>query len=228
MNKFTQEGTYLFGSIKDIKKLEEKENAAVLIISDTHGDFGTLHSILKQFGAECDALIFAGDGIAELAAIADESCDNSDFQKFIPPVIAAVEGNNDQDFYPFRNYLSDSPYYIETQIPLNQSLTICGHNIFVTHGHRFSLYDGVDSLVETAAECGAEIAVFGHTHIAMECLYSGNVYIVNPGSCSLPRGFQPPTFALMKLKKNQKSFDFTFYEFNSAGCKPYIPSVDNI
>lgn len=228
MNRFTQEGTYLFGSFKDVKELEEKEDAVILIISDTHGNCGTLRSILKQFGAESDALIFAGDGIAELAAIADEGCDSHDFQKFIPPVIAAVEGNNDQDSFSFRNYISDSPYYVESQIPLNQIFTVCGHNVFVTHGHRFSLYDGLENIVDAAIENEAEIAVFGHTHIAMECFCSGNVHVVNPGSCSLPRGSQPPTFALMKLKKNQKTFDFTFYEFIATGSRPYKPSVDFI
>lgn len=228
MNRFTQEGTYIFGSFKDVKELEEKENATILIVADSHGSYGTLRSILKQFGAESDALIFAGDGIAELAAVADEGCDNSDFQKFIPPVIAAVEGNNDQDSFSFRNYVSDSPYYFEAQIPLNQIITACGHKIFVTHGHRFSLYEGIDNVVEAAIENEAEIAVFGHTHIAMECFYSGNVQVVNPGSCALPRGSQPPVFALMKLKKNQKMFEITFYEFIASGSRPYSPSVDYI
>lgn len=228
MNRFTQEGTYLFGSFNDVRQLKEKEDAVILIISDTHGNYGNLRGILKQFGSECDALIFAGDGISELAAAADEGFDNKDFQKFIPPVIAAVEGNNDQDSFSFRNYLSESPYYSEAKIPLTQCFTVCGHNIFVTHGHRFSLYDGIDRIVDAAIENEAEIVVFGHTHIAMECLYSGNVRVVNPGSCSLPRGSQPATFALMRLKKNQRIFEIVFYEFIATGSRPYSPAVDFI
>ena len=55
---------------------------------------------------------------------------------------------------------------------------------FICHGHTYGVeYGRLDSLVYAAQEAGAKIAMFGHTHEALET-YDDGLYILNPGSCS--------------------------------------------
>ena len=58
----------------------------------------------------------------------------------------------------------------------------------------------------------AEIMLFGHTHIAMSTVSKNNTFLLNPGSCYLPRGGQPKCFATLKLEKGKSSFEEKFVE----------------
>lgn len=223
MNTLLQDGSLLVGSPEEIKTLEHRESARILIVSDSHGAYAVLFSILKQFGSSCDALIFCGDGICDIARLAEEALKNPEMQPCIPPVIGIVEGNNDADVYPVKNPSSGSPYYIEFKIPLSNIMEACGHKIFFTHGHRNSLFNGNDEIISLAKDNGCEIALYGHTHVAFERLCSGGVFALNPGSCSRPRCGQKPSFAVIGLKKNSSCFESTFFEISSGGIRPFFP-----
>ena len=54
--------------------------------------------------------------------------------------------------------------------------------IFYTHGHMYGVKYDLDTLAEAAAARGAEVALFGHTHIPLEEQH-GTVLLFNPGSC---------------------------------------------
>ncbi len=67
-----------------------------------------------------------------------------------------------------------------------------GLKLFLTHGHD----PKVDEAVEISREEGVDILFHGHTHV-LRVEKVGNLLIVNPGSPSLPKGGDPPSFAIL-------------------------------
>ena len=57
-----------------------------------------------------------------------------------------------------------------------------GKTIFVTHGHLYDAKSGLYRITSAAREAGADILLFGHTHMPLT-LYEDGLYIMNPGSC---------------------------------------------
>ena len=114
------------------------------------------------------------------------------------------------------------PYYVQLKIPICQTLTASAHKLFISHGHRFSLYNGTYYMANEALSQGAELVLYGHTHIAFaEC--SNSIQTLNPGSCARPRGGLPPSFMVLKLKKGSAYFDFTFYRITGSKSVPFNP-----
>ena len=68
-------------------------------------------------------------------------------------------------------------------LPSKETLKICGKKIFITHGHLYNAKMGLYKVVCAAREEGADILLYGHTHIAMNT-YEDGLYVMNPGSCS--------------------------------------------
>ncbi len=87
-------------------------------------------------------------------------------------------------------------------------LVLNGLVFFATHGHHFSQE-------QMPPLSPGDILIHGHTHIwKMECL--GDHYIINPGSVSLPKGGNPPTYGLLDGQV------FTIYDFDGKA----VGSVD--
>ena len=57
--------TMIIGSKADLELLEEKKSGRILVLSDSHGDAELVRKIIVNFGIDCDALVFCGDGIYE-------------------------------------------------------------------------------------------------------------------------------------------------------------------
>ncbi|MCQ2240858.1 YfcE family phosphodiesterase [Treponema sp.] len=211
MNTFKQNNpTNLIGSQEDINSLGEKEKARILVVSDSHGNYASLKSVVQEFGGECDAMIFCGDGIEDVARLV-EIADS------VPPVLGIVEGNNDPDTYPVNGE--------EVHVPLSCSLKVAGHNVFFTHGHRFSLYEGLDGMKKTASTIGCDAIFFGHTHVSFNALVSGNIFVLNPGSCSRPRQCQPPSFAVVEIEKEKEHYEAVFYQVIPGERKAFVPET---
>ena len=209
MNNFTQDNlTNLIGQKKDIENLANKEKARILVVSDSHGHPSVLKSIVQDFGSECDAMVFCGDGIEDIAFLA-ESADA------VPSVLGIAEGNNDPDSYFIKGQA--------IKVPLNCSLIAAGHNIFFTHGHRFALYDGLDRMKEAAQSIGCSAVFFGHTHVAFSALIPGNVFVLNPGSCSRPRQCQCASFAIVEVEKDKNDYNAVFYQAIPGERKTFVP-----
>ena len=66
--------------------------------------------------------------------------------------------------------------------PLDGLAAFDGVVIFYTHGHMYGVKYDLDTLADAAAARGAEVALFGHTHIPLE-EQRGTVLLFNPGSC---------------------------------------------
>lgn len=133
----------------------------IIAFSDSHGDYHSLERVvLREPGA--DIFIFLGDGEQELSLIKIE---------YNQKAFAAVCGNC--DFY--------------SSLPQRGAYSVSKHRIFYTHGHRYNVKSGTESLISAATNEGADIVLFGHTHCALWEYHDG-IYLINPGSVSRPRG----------------------------------------
>lgn len=148
----------------------------LLIVSDTHGRIQRLNELISYRQGMLESgevlnVIFLGDGLCDLF-----SC-----RKYDEIITHAVRGNCDSGDY-------FSPYGEE--IPLYRVITLGNYKIFMAHGHTLSVKYGRDELLREAARQGADIALFGHTHVpTLEYIKSGSVrgvekdiVLFNPGS----------------------------------------------
>ena len=70
---------------------------------------------------------------------------------------------------------------------------------FITHGHLYNVdYGHIYTLAYAAQEQGASIAMFGHTHEALNDRF-GSMYILNPGTAGRGRDL---TFAIVEVFDN--------------------------
>ena len=128
----------------------------ILVLSDTHGDFG---SMMQSIDAQPTAaiIIHCGDGRREVEELTE---------KFPDKQIIAVRGNCDWG----------------SKLPYLQSIVVKGVKIFVTHGHLFQVKFTPYNLLRIAHENRANVVCFGHTHCALS-EYEEGIHLLNPGSC---------------------------------------------
>lgn len=154
----------------------------ILVISDTHGRIGNLKHILPI--VRPDYLIHLGDVGNDVAAIeAAAGCP-----------CAFVAGNN--DFF--------------SGLPSERVAVYGGVTVFMTHGHRYYVNSQKHSLRQAAEAAGAQVALFGHTHVPLilteqeDAQYHGPD-LINPGSLSLPRqADHKPTYLVMTIGENKE------------------------
>lgn len=144
----------------------------LLILSDSHNSREAIERILKAEAATIDALIFLGDGLRDLELAL--TC--------YPRLRAyAVAGNCD--------YGALEP--LDGLVAFDQCV------IFYTHGHMYGVKYDLDTLTDAASARGAEVALFGHTHIPL-AQQRGQVFLFNPGSCG--RSYTGPnTYGILTL-----------------------------
>ena len=129
----------------------------LLILSDSHSNRLALEHILKAEADHIDALIFLGDGLRDLEQTLT----------LYPRLRAyAVAGNCD----------------FGALEPLDGLAAFDGVVVFYTHGHMYGVKYDLDTLSDAAAARGANVALFGHTHVPV-AEQRGDVFLFNPGSC---------------------------------------------
>lgn len=129
----------------------------ILVMSDCHGRISPVRRALEN-EPEAVNVFYLGDGARQVYELSKEYST----RKFY-----IVRGNCD----PFCDF------------PESGVVTLCGKNIFYTHGHRYGVKYDTGTLSVTAKETHADMALFGHTHISC-IVYDDGLYLVNPGSVS--------------------------------------------
>lgn len=193
MIEISQHKQNVIGSREAIAALENKDHARLLVLSDSHGKYSTMESIVRGYGAECDALIFCGDGVCDIAQLLYMAKTDKKLMDCLPPVIAAVRGNCDPGSYP----LDKGTLYFSEMIELK----VNGTGILISHGHMQNVDYGVETLGLEMQVSGCSTGFYGHTHVASEDNFR-NFKIVNPGSCARPRGGQQAGFAIATVEKS--------------------------
>ena len=85
--------------------------------------------------------------------------------------------------------------------PLDGLAAFDGVVVFYTHGHMYGVKYDLDTLSDAAAARGANVALFGHTHVPV-AEQRGDVFLFNPGSCG--RCYTGPnTYGVMLLDKGK-------------------------
>jgi putative phosphoesterase len=82
--------------------------------------------------------------------------------------------------------------------PLEEILVLCGHRIYLTHGHLYGVKRGLMRLTYRVREVDAEMVIYGHTHVPQNEEVDGIRYL-NPGSVAWPRIPGQSKYALMRL-----------------------------
>ncbi len=109
--------------------------------------------------------------------------DAQDLESFLDIPIHYVTGNCD---------------YYSIAAPSSRVVEVLGKRFFLTHGHNHGVKFSLDHLRFLANEEGYDCILFGHTHIPL-MEYEGDTLIMNPGSISLPRNSDYPTFAIIQI-----------------------------
>lgn len=129
----------------------------LLLFSDSHGQIDRLQAMMArvQQSQKPDAILFAGDGLADLSYL------NADCP------VHAVRGNCD--------FLSTAKEDL--------LLRYAGHTIYLTHGHAYRVKRTLGLLIAAAKEKQADIVVYGHNH-SQQVEWIDQVYCINPGALS--------------------------------------------
>ena len=83
-------------------------------------------------------------------------------------------------------------------------VTLDGVRVFLTHGHRYGVKSGLHTLIETARNRGAALALFGHTHRALVRQLPG-LWLMNPGQMARHGSGLPASYGILSV--NNGSFD---------------------
>ncbi|MBU5436415.1 metallophosphoesterase [Tissierella sp. MSJ-40] len=145
----------------------------IIVVSDTHG-------YVKEFLEKVEE-IGIPDMIFHLGDYAD---DGIKISKELGVEVLIVKGNGDYNVSKFNE---------------DELVEIEGKKFFLTHGHRYNVRYNISSLYYKGKEVGADVVLFGHTHIPI-VEKEDDITIINPGSPSMPRGFnRKKTFGLLNI-----------------------------
>jgi putative phosphoesterase len=191
-----------------------------LILSDIHGSAIAARQALTFFEKfNCDMIFLLGDtlyhgprnplpaghgpmGVVDALAPYKER-------------IVAVRGNCDADVDLM---MLDMPIEDEYAVVRDSNTTL-----FLSHGHIFMPEcfpaDAFHTLAPNDLELSAtnvDAYIYGHTHIwKLEKNFKG-VLLVNPGSTSLPKGGNPPTFALYESATATSPAKFSIHRLDDG------------
>ena len=191
-----------------------------LILSDIHGSAIAARQALAFFDKfNCDKIFLLGDtlyhgprnplpaghgpmGVVDALAPYKER-------------IVAVRGNCDADVDLM---MLDMPIEDEYAVVRDSNTTL-----FLSHGHIFMPEcfpaDAFHTLAPNDLELSAtnvDAYIYGHTHIwKLEKNFKG-VLLVNPGSTSLPKGGNPPTFALYESATASSPAKFSIHRLDDG------------
>lgn len=145
----------------------------VVAFSDTHGNGAVIERIISD-NPTVKYFIFLGDGERELERSRSLHQDVE---------ILYVCGNCD-----YRSFAPDTDIFVKN-----------GRKLIFTHGHNFQVRYSLDRLYQLAKQNCADVALFGHTHCRY-LEYRDGVYLMNPGSASLPRDGKAPSYGFIDIE----------------------------
>ena len=159
----------------------------IVVVSDIHGRGYYLDRVLALHH-DAEGVFFLGDGARDIDAEGIISTGK---------MFCGVLGNCD-------------PIYVPVGYPFSEELLVSPteYTVMLTHGHSYSVKAGYERAAAHAYMRGADILLFGHTHVPMEKYIpagsdlSGTrterpLWIMNPGS------LRDGNYALLQIKNGQ-------------------------
>lgn len=128
----------------------------IVVLSDSHRMEEKLFNAVQRHIDNTDLFLFLGDGESDFDSVLT-TYPNIKYER--------VAGNCD----------------LYSQYPETLEFTAGGKKIIMSHGHPFNVKHGYEMIIRYAFDKGADILLFGHTHIQYTD-YNNGLYIMNPGS----------------------------------------------
>lgn len=152
----------------------------IAVLSDSHYVKRNLHQVSECI-QNADIILHLGDGILDLEEIVDGFSGE----------VFGVTGNCD----------------FTREYPKERILDISGKKIFMTHGHEYNVKMGYNNIFYKGKEIGADIVLFGHSHLAMIEDTDG-ILMMNPGSVYSGYGGSGRTIGFIELEENKKPYAY--------------------
>ena len=133
-----------------------------VVLSDSHGDIHACEKAIDSM-SKVDLIIHLGDIARDVRHIS---------LKYPEIRLASVVGNNDVCF---------------STDELEKVIEFDGRKIFICHGHTLGVHHETERLESVALKKGCSVALFGHTHCAVDKKSGSGILVLNPGSVSRPR-----------------------------------------
>jgi len=170
----------------------------VLVVSDSHGDSGTIRNLVDRYKHEVETVIHLGDNARDLIR----------FDADYPEInFVAVAGNCDYG----TSLLSERILTIGTTQK---------RRVLLLHGHSLNVKSNLNRLMYYAQEKNVDACLYGHSHMPFlhvdepvftpvgnsnaisACIHSKAVrplFIMNPGSTSEPRGGSVASYGILSI-----------------------------
>lgn len=160
----------------------------LFVVSDVHERAYRLSELLDKHPRH-DGFLFLGDG---LRAVERESERING--------LAAVAGNCD----------GISLASLSGGTARELLLDLDGVRVLMMHGHAYGVKSGLDRAIAHAQNKGADVLLFGHTHIPFDRYFAEEthfdgfslakpLYVFNPGSLGEPRG-GAPSYGVLEIR----------------------------
>ena len=156
----------------------------ILVVSDTHNKHEYLDMAIEE--VQPDRIFHLGDGDGcEIYMEAVAGCP-----------VEIVRGNCD----------------FASTLPAEVVMRVGAHVVMLTHGHYYQVNYGTEELIEAAREKGADVVMYGHTHVPEISEHHG-VLVINPGSISYPRQHgKEPSYAVVEVdEKGEFSSEIQYF-----------------
>lgn len=155
----------------------------ILVFSDSHMNVDRMKEVVKN-AKDVDLIIHLGD----------HTEDARELEKTTDIRMVIVRGNTDY---------TDDP----EEIVLEEN----GYKLLLVHGHQYKIKKTLQHLYYRSKELGADIAMYGHSHIAANEEIGGVVFL-NPGSIGLKRDQKYYTYGKIILKKKRLDIAICYME----------------
>lgn len=127
----------------------------IVVFSDSHGMISPMRRA-AELHSDADLFLHLGDGCREFEMLCEQM---------------GIKGQDVRGNCDLADY----------ETPAFRLLEIGGCKIFMTHGHEFSVKFTLSELISAGEREGADLILFGHTHIPL-CSYEKGIHLLNPGS----------------------------------------------
>jgi putative phosphoesterase len=154
----------------------------LLVMSDSHKNISRMIQVAEQ--EKPHAILHLGDHIS----------DAYELQRLLPDTeFHMVKGNCDYSAHEESELL----------------LSLGGVKVFMTHGHIYGVKHDLTALLEEARLKGADLALFGHTHLAMLRQEAG-LYIMNPGQMQQHDSLCAASYGIVTIEGGAFKCDIMF------------------
>ena len=125
-------------------------------------------------------------------------------------------GDNIIDAYELRWQVSGTVLYMvkgncDYQDCEESELLLCieGVKIFMSHGHGYGVKKGLNALIHAARKKGADLALYGHTHLAQIREMPG-LTLMNPGQMERHDDLRTASYGIVNIDSGKFACDIVY------------------